>query len=1170
MTVPSNNQAYEHAQNMQRSAADPHTSVFVSANAGSGKTKVLVERVSRILLGGVRPDKILCLTYTKAAASEMQSRLFDVLGDWSVLSGEDLTKALGALEGNSRPRSDKELGRARKLFARALETPGGLKVQTIHAFCEKLLKRFPFEAGITPGTEALDDQDAQAMQLDVIANIQTLALSTDTEIAAVIALLSAHKNDKDMDTLYGWMMRNAYKIDAWQDAGGIDGVAKYLEIPANLTPEIAVVEAWECAPKAELKIAAQDMQGGGKTDIVKSNYILQALCAHSAAEAYAHYVQMFFTKADKPKPSARMVTAKAGDMALSLFGNAKDAPQGEAMRMIAARETVSRAQVLVITKAVYTLACVVIKKYRALKSARRLMDFDDQIEMARKLLLDVQARDWVAYKLDGGVDHILVDEAQDTSAVQWDIVDELSTPFFQMSPDADPRFTRTLFAVGDEKQSIYSFLGARPELFLEKIQALTKVQEDTPEIKMSMSFRSSTEILALVDQIFYVQNAIQDTFDSTAMPAASDVGFHSAFRQDGGVVEFWPAAQTPIIEDEEIPWEPVPVDTLGSSSSREQLARQIAQQIKQWLDNQEPVCDKKTGVRPMQARDILILVTKRTAFFDAVIRNLKAQNIPVAGADRLSLTDSIAVQDLLSLAKFALLPQDDLSLAEVLKSPLFGWSEQQLFDVAHGRSSSLWQALPDGDARGTLSHIRKLAAKYAPYEFFAQTLAFVPDKGGASLLHKIYSRLGLEVADALDAFLAQALAHQRRGAPSLTRFIADIESDERTIKREMDSGHDEVRVMTVHGAKGLEAPVVILPDTTQIKQTGKDPLYAVNGGFLANISARDKPQIMESVQDKQIALSAQESLRLLYVALTRAETRLLICGFESRGKVADDSWHHRIGLAMEAMGADSIETEFGEGMRYGQPVQRETDEQTPSSDIPETLPTLPEWAVTPLGPEHAPKIKYLSPSALRSDGESGTQASAPRRSPLWSVDGGGAPHDRFARGIHIHKLLQILPDVKTANRRKAAHNYLITHQKLDTKTVADIEAAVFGVLEHKDFAPFFAKPFGADISHAEISLAGRAQGLPEHIRLGGQIDRLCIVDGIVWILDYKSNRPPPQNEDKVAAIYIRQMAAYRALAKDIFKDMPVRTALLWTDGPRLMPLSDKILDAVNWDDVLPS
>ena len=480
--------------------------------------------------------------------------------------------------------------------------------------------------------------------------------------------------------------------------------------------------------------------------------------------------------------------------------------------------------------------------------------------------------------------------------------------------------------------------------------------------------------------------------------------------------------------------------------------------------------------------------------------------------------------------------------------------------------------MPDGDVRGTLNHIRKLAAKYAPYEFFAQTLAFVPDKGGASLLQRIYNRLGLEVADALDAFLAQALAHQRRGAPSLTRFIADIESDERTIKREMDSGHDEVRVMTVHGAKGLEAPVVILPDTTQIKRAGKDPLYAVDGGFLANVSARDKPQIMESVQDKQIALSAQESLRLLYVALTRAETRLLICGFESRGKVADDSWHHRIGLAMEAMGADSIETEFGAGMRYGRPVQRELDEQSAISDIPETLPPLPSWAVTPLGPEHAPKIKYLSPSALRPDDESNAQASAPRRSPLWSVDGSsGAPHDRFARGIHIHKLLQILPDVKTTQTgRKAAHNYLTAHQKLDKKMAVDIEAVVFGVLEHTDFAPFFARPSGTNISHAEISLAGWAQGLPEHINLGGQIDRLCIVGGIVWILDYKSNRPPPQHEDKVAAIYIRQMAAYRALAKDIFKDMPVRTALLWTDGPRLMPLSDKILDAVNWDDVLPS
>ncbi len=1168
-------QDYVNAVKMQHMAADPMHSVFVSANAGSGKTRVLVERVSRLLLDGAAPDKILCLTYTKAAAAEMQSRLFDALGEWSILSEKKLTHALNKLEDKARKRSQKELGRARRLFARALETPGGLKVQTIHGFCEKLLKRFPLEAGIAPGSEALDDKQTADYLHAIIAGIETQALTepVDGRMRCALQLLAMQKSDNDLDAIYKWVVHNYYKIENWKNSGGPATLAEELGLTPDLTSEQAKAEAWEAAPKNELKNALLEMYQGGKTDKDKAKLIEAALNASCPVEAYDIYQNMFFTKAGSP--NVNMVTAKAGEVALRIFGDKKSGYQVEAIRMIAMRERVNRACMLELTRAVYILADTVSEKYRALKIKMRVIDFNDQIELARRLLLDTEASDWVRYKLDGGVDHILVDEAQDTSRTQWDIVGAMSDPFFQPSPDVDRKIPRTLFAVGDEKQSIYSFQGARPELFLDKIQNLSKKQTKTPEVKMTMSFRSSQEILNFVDEIFYGQGGITETFDASAMSFASDLGEHIAHRADSGLVEFWPAVKTPEKAAEETPWEPVPVDIPSLQAPREQLARQIAVQIKQWLDHKEPVCIRRKNEppihRPMQARDILILVTKRTGFFDAVIRNLKEQNVPVAGADRLQLTDSIAVQDLLSLAKFTLLPSDDLSLAEVLKSPLIGWGEQELFDVANGREGHLWSNMPEGEAKEILTHLTHLAQKYAPYEFFARSLAYVPQAGGESLLQRLFNRLGMEIADGVEAFLAQCLAHQRQGAPSLTRFVSDVEKGENIIKREMDAVQNEVRVMTVHGAKGLEAPVVILPDTTQVKKATKKFLYEMEeGGLIAVPPSAGRPEILKQHQVREQALMDQEAMRLLYVALTRAETRLLICGFESRGKVEENSWHEKIELALKALDAHIYETEFGEGLRYGRYLPDVALASTALEDSQDKCENLPKWArhIAKSDGAETPPLTLLSPSSLVGEGEEDVAGGLSIRSPLWVREGKQAPSpDRFARGKHIHKLLQVLPDLDTAKRRSAAKMYLAAQGDLSDQGKKIIAEEVFAILEHVEFAPFFT-PTMDGISAAEISLVGRAKELPQHMGFSGQIDRLCVVDGVVWIVDYKSNRPPPKHEEDVAPIYIRQLAAYRALVREIFQGQPVRCALLWTDGPHLMELSDEIMDNVQWETVL--
>ncbi|MEE9272028.1 MAG: double-strand break repair helicase AddA [Robiginitomaculum sp.] len=1160
MSLPS--KEYLEAVDMQGKAAAPNLSVFVSANAGSGKTRVLVDRVSRILLDGTKPDKILCLTYTKAAASEMQARLFKKLGDWSILSSEELAQTLNALEDVSRVRTDAELGKARLLFARALETPGGLKVQTIHAFCEQLLKRFPLEAGLAPGTDAIDDQDALTLKSHVITKIEKATTGNPKgEITTSIALLATHKNDKTLDALFTWAMNNSYDVDAWVDAGGPNILSSTFGLDANDTQESVLDNFWQESDKERIKTAAQGMLGTGSKNNTRGIFALGALTEKNPKVAFNLYMQAFCSGSGAGTLFKPVVFKSASDLAKSFFGGDKENPSVEARRLLLARDKVRALHVIELTQAFYTLAVLATKEYRALKQTRRLMDFDDQIYLARRLLTRSEAREWVRYKLDGGVDHILVDEAQDTSKTQWDIIDALSDEFFQPSPDSDPRRRKTLFAVGDEKQSIYSFQGAQPEQFLQKIQDLTKREFTAKDVKMSMSFRSAGQVLSLVDHIFYKNEVIKEMFDTQTYAPASDAGFHTAHRGDSGLIEFWPAVPTAKKEKLDNVWKPEPVDAPNQQDARERLARQIALQIKDWLRKGTLVYDRELKhTRPMHAGDIMILVKKRLAFFDAVIRNLKDAGVPVAGADQLSLKQSIAVQDLLSLAKFTLLPADDLSLAEVLKSPLFGWSEEALFEIAHNRAGSLWAALPKGEDKTVLGQIKSMAAKYAPYEFFARTLALVAKPSGPSLYQKMLTRMGVEIVDALDAFLASALAHQRNNAPSLLKFITNTLSDDHKVKREMSGddmvGQSEVRVMTVHAAKGLEAPVVILPDTTQIPSVSKQDIFKHENGFVINVPKDEQPKSLEDIIAARQADQEREALRLLYVALTRAESRLLICGFESNHKVAENSWHERVQHALEGMSASVIETEFGDGLRYGKDPKEAPRVNSKHLKINEED-SLPSWARTnPI--KNTQAIKHYSPSRLMSETKAPSLV-PPVRSPLNILGGDRHGFSQFRRGNLIHKLLQILPDIGENARQNSGAIYL-KGQGLSNKESKAILAEVFAVLNHNDFAFLFSSG-----SQAEISLIGGASALPNHIVLNGQIDRLVFHKEEVWIIDYKSNRPLPKTIDDVAQIYIRQMAAYRALVQDLYPDKTVKTALLWTDEPVLMALPDALLDTIDWN-----
>lgn len=1134
--------AYDKAVAAQSEAANPHETRMVSANAGSGKTRVLVDRVSRILLQGVEPEHILCLTYTKAAATEMQDRLYDKLGDWSILDETQLKAELRELLGRNYEDISLDIPLARRLFAKALETPEGLKVQTIHAFCERVLARFPIEAGIMPGFEPIEDVEVAQLSQEVREKILQMAMDhPEGEINQALQTLTMKMADQTLDDL---LLRFAYQGDAverWVAAGGVSALARHLGLKDGDTAETLAGQFWSETDRETLDAAVPILANGLKTDQTAASLMKESLAITDPLAAFHRYKNIYLTQAGTLRKSP--ITKRTMEATQDYFS----ADGAEAQRVFTFADKLKALQVLLLTKAVFILAQPYVALYAKAKRERRGLDFNDQILLVKDLLNNKAVSDWVRYKLDGGIEHILLDEAQDTSPEQWEIINSLSEAFLQDSPDRDPNKPRTLFAVGDEKQSIYGFQGAKPEQFLTEIQ--NRLVGEAKQVRMAMSFRSSQTVLDVVDAFLHAQGGRQAMFDAQNFPPASDIEPHVAFRGDVGRVELWPLSLKPEKGEEKEPWDTTPVDALGEGDEREVLAKELAAKIKTWLVKGEPIYDREMKtVRAMDAGDILILVRTRggrnNSLYDAIIRHLKRQAIPIAGADRIKLADALIVRDLLALSRFTLLPSDDLSLAEVLKGPVFGLDDMDVLDLAKGRGQqNLWSAIRDRDENiaRQLNHFIRLSQAHAPYEFYTAVLDSL-DNSGESLRRKFYKRLGLEAREALDVFLTRAMDHQQKGVPSLQRFIRGFDDDAADVKRDMDAAKGQVRVMTVHGAKGLEAPVVFLPDTTQVP-VFKETLVGLEEGYFLKPPAADLPDALLPFIEAGKARQDQEQLRLLYVALTRAESRLVICGHQigsDDNPAKEGSWYNWMTRTFASLKTETIKTPFGDGLCFG---TAPSAAQTIKKPEVRERKDIPGWALRP-APEDIRMRKRLSPSHLLAVSDAMPLA----KDPLVGLS-------PMQRGTLIHQLLEILPnypDEQRVDKAKAIIAGFITTTPDDEENIL---SEVFQILDNSDFAFLWVEG-----SRAEVNLAGCIKGLSYDVDFSAQIDRLCIVGDRVIIVDYKSNRNVPETEEAIDDIYWGQMAAYRALAQQAHPGKKVDCALLWTAGPKLMWLSSHKLD----------
>jgi ATP-dependent helicase/nuclease subunit A len=1118
-------------------ASEPGLSASVRANAGSGKTWTLIARVARLLLAEARPEAILCVTYTKAAAAEMQRRLFATLGQWAVMEDDILAEQL-AIYGEATG----DLSRARKLFAQALETPGGLKIQTIHAFCEKLLRRFPLEAGVSPGFEVLDDATAAALARHAREELALIAaLDPAGELGLAYNRMAVRIDLRGFESMLAAFVRRGERLQAMIDGGGLeDAVWRLCDLPGPMSDEAIVAPAMAAISLDVMRLAANLLAASGKaTDGDCSVALRTFIQLHTTGGApFDAAINVFATaKGDPRKHYDSSATLKAQATVHAALLDIRD-------QLFGARDTVRAAEIARDSLAVMRLGIAYGSLYDTAKRGLGGLDFDDLIIRTRALLTVRSGAAWALFKLDGGIDHILLDEAQDTAGGQWDILRALTGEFFSGAglPGRD-EIGRTVFFVGDEKQSIYGFNGAAPERLLGETlaydQLVTAAGRPFAAIDLKKSRRSAPQVLAFIDA---VSNLPQVRAGLQPGVLDGEPIEHQRHRTEPGCVELWPLedADPPVEID---PW--LPVDAEAADSANKKLARRMAAEIARIIASGEG-----------GAGDIMILVRRRKALFEEIIRALKQRGVPVAGADRLKLSAHIAFQDLLALARFCLYPHDDLTLAALLRSPFCDVDEEALYDLAQGRKGPLWAVL-DGRsgerpewaaAHGFLDWARSCAARLSPFDFYGRVLNRL-DASGRTQRARLLTRLGAEAADVLDAFMAQALTVEQSGARALEAFVAAMGGVEIEIKREQDEASGVVRVMTVHGAKGLEAPIVFLPDTTTVARPANDPLFDVGEAFIWAPRADEDCEATLAAREARKTANAEESMRLLYVAMTRAERRLVIAGVgmaSRKLKMDEGCWYDLVGQAMtgEALDGQTRQATLG-----GMQITRVGPDPAPTTGrdaATEIVAPVPVWLST--RPKADPAgLRYISPSALA---ENLAQDAA--ASPLIRQDGLG----RFRRGELIHRLLQLLPDIAPPARSAAAASLLAREPGLTDAQRSEMITAAFGVLDDARFSAVFGPG-----SRPEVAVAGQAKGLPAGMAVGGRLDRLVVEPNRVLVVDFKTNRPSPDAITDADPAYITQMAAYAAVLREAFPGRGVEAALVWTDGPKLMAVPENMLAA---------
>lgn len=1142
-------------------AADPEDNVWLSASAGTGKTQVLSARVLRLLLReDVAPSQILCLTFTKAGAAEMANRINAVLARWVRLPPTVLAKELGYLGANIDPDTQE---RARSLFASVLDCPGGgLRIDTIHAFAQFLIGNFPEEAGLAPGTRVMDDRSRELLAREVLTDLFEEAERTnDVRVLDGIELFTTRK---DPAALHRWLMRAADAHELWEGTGSWQSpmaarVRQTLGMPADAD------EAWasdvlhpDLFPDDTLMAMLPALDGWNtKTGLEAATFVRQwmALAVPDRISAAAGFRNTLL-KADG-EPRIMQGAAKLD----SLFTRHQE-NIAEALREYEERRALLSCAEIVASA--LEIGRAFAMRWEARKAREGLLDFSDLIRKAAALLGNSEAADWIRYKLDRHFDHILIDEAQDTNQSQWDIVEALIDDFFAGEGARGDKL-RTVFTVGDYKQAIFGFQGTSPENFARAKQRVharieaaregirsSRINRRVPgwqDLDLGRSFRTAHMVLGFVNSVIGMLGFGEFGLDKEP---AEHVGDNRP-----GLVTLWPPVRPDKADKDD---DESGSENVADSGEEERdwlprhdtlLAQNIADQVHRWVSGAEPFVLSKGTRRHAQAGDIMVLVRQRKELAAQIVAKLYARGVPVAGVDRLRLGAPLAVKDVMAALRFAAQPQDDLALANLLASPLIGWTQDDLLAyVPRPDKVRLWEHFKRNDAPAfvaeTADRLRELLRR-ADYQTPQALIAWAltgPWQGRGRLVE----RLGAEANDPLDELINAAFAYEAEHWPSLAGFIAWFEAGTADLKRDSDSASGQVRVMTVHGAKGLQAPIVILADAAGAPGEAGDLTLEDDPLGLKPNRKREVPlpplgkdekkgRIAEAEEAKKRAV-LQEHWRLLYVAMTRAEEALFIGGSlnkneAKKGEPHADSWYARL-------------TPLFEGEELHDPIwdwRKEWGERAeplvPDDDAREgeAAPfVLPLWATTPVGAEPRPP-RPLAPSSAGED--KGGEPPLPPEAARYAA----------RRGSLIHALLERLPDVPLAERKSAAGRWLERQASdLASEFRDEMLAAALAVIDHPGFAAIFSAH-----ALAEVPLAATVEG----VVIAGTADRLLIEESRITVVDFKTTRRPPALPAEIPVATLRQMAAYVAAIEAIYPGRDVRAGVLYTHAPVLFELASE-------------
>ena len=1125
----------------QNKAADPAVSAWVAANAGAGKTKVLADRVVRLLLAGTPPSRILCLTFTKAAAANMSLRILNLLADWVILEDDKLRQRLENLQGKKVKQDD--LHAARRLFAKAVETPGGLKIETIHAFCERILHLAPFEARVPPQFGVAEEDQAQdliSQSIEILIN--GILDNPDTPLARAY-----HK-------IRSGIMGDGFPILIMDALNYISSIRKNGGLPPSILilRSVLGLSSDETLPQIQRNILKNGLSlseyqpiilsllAGKPTDCKQAAHLQNYMSAASFEDKWQHLTSFYFKKDGDPKSESRIVTKSVDDTIRSALVTEQE-------RLIILRDKLYAAFAAEQTEALFILAEQIHILYSESKRRLSVLDFDDLISKTLNLLENTDAS-WILYKLDRGIDHILIDEAQDTSPEQWRILRKL-TEEFSSGLGQSAKVNRTIFAVGDPKQSIYSFQGARPREFETSRrywqQSMRNASRMFEAIELTLSFRSANAVLSAVDATF----AVEENYSGLGFEDGSKVGtVHASARDTApGLVEIWPTEQP--LEAEEPEAGLHPVNAPDPASAPLLLAERIAKAVQQWT-----MAGDETG-RIWKAGDILILVRKRGAAFEAVIRALKKKGIPVAGQDRLNITQHIAVQDLISVGRCTIRPEDDLALAESLKSPLCGFSDEDLERITSSGQIPLREALhraallQDEKAEQGLLALKfwqNAAKSQTPFGFYTTLLG----TGGARAA--FLARMGQEAADAIDAFLSFARSFELSRTASLAQFLAQFEKSDHIIKRDFEIQREEVRVMTIHGAKGLEAPLVVVIDGGGA--IGKDPqIFEIETELAPSPlplwmpSSHHDSCSMKDFRQQNRMQAEEEHHRLLYVAMTRAKDRLVIASHASgrSAQLSDNAWTSMIRKGIERSGRslETISTSYGEASLWldhsifpayseQETIEEEKEDYSAPADPP------PFWLHEPVRNEPSPQPP-LRPSLL----------TASPQNEIRNLKNSSVLARQ--RGTLIHALLEHLPVFPEDKRMAAGHAFLAArapHLEADIRNAMISQA--LSVINHDLLHDVFSGK-----ARSEVPVSGIIRIGANLRNVSGRIDRLAVTDQAVIIADFKTDPHPPQYKSHICLSYRLQLAAYSALLEQIFPTKKIYSFLVYTAGPILWEIT---------------